>query len=85
MKKYIMFKNSGLFIIRKFHEVLALEVTQKEDKIYELKKKLQALEWDIKYNKLPLERVTYYNLLLKEYNDMRGIKESTGEVKNETL
>lgn len=79
-----MFKKSGLFTIFKFHEVFILEETQKEDKIYELKKKLQALEWDIKYNKLPQERVGYYDLLLKEYNDMRGIKnENKGEVKNE--
>ncbi len=80
-----MFKKPGRFTICKFHEVLALEEMQKEDKIYELKKKLNALEWDIKYNKLPPERVTYYNLLLKEYNDLRGVKENTGEVKNETL
>lgn len=60
-----------------------MEEPKKEDTVYELKKKLQALEWDIKYNKLPPERVTYYNLLLREYNDMRGIKENTGEVKNE--
>ncbi len=69
----------------KFHEVLSLEELKKEEKIYELKKKLHALEWDIKYNKLPAERVSYYNVLLKEYNELRGVKENTGEVKNETL
>lgn len=43
----------------------------KEDELYELKKKLQALEWDIKYNRLPPERVQYYNTLLEKYNSMR--------------
>ena len=52
---------------------------EKEDLIYELKKKLQALEWDIKYNRLPSERVEYYNVLLEKYNKLKDNSEEGTE------
>ncbi|MEA3378700.1 MAG: hypothetical protein U9Q69_03600 [Nanoarchaeota archaeon] len=47
-------------------------MAEEKEGLFELRKQLQALEWDIKYNKLPQGRALYYNKLLKRYNELNG-------------
>ena len=44
---------------------------EKEDRIFEIEKKISAINWDIERNQAAEGRITYRDKLIKELNDLK--------------